>query len=132
MKEELKEACRTLLDECNDVRVEFPESTWDALNKIEELIAKEEQPTKNAEEFLKSNCKLNDWNRLENDLNDSLWTNNVIGYLEQYASIKTPTEEEVKKECYRRFERIPNDEERMGREDAFYQGAKWVIKQLKK
>lgn len=43
----------------------------------------------NAEEWLKKNCKPDDWDRIADDnLNDSLWTNNVIEYMEQYANYK--------------------------------------------
>lgn len=39
----------------------------------------------NAEEYLKDKVSLDDWDRLHDDLKDSLWTNNVIGYMEGYA-----------------------------------------------
>ena len=32
------EAAKKLMDEVNSVTVEFPESTWDALNELEEAI----------------------------------------------------------------------------------------------
>ena len=37
-----------------------------------------------AEEWLKENCKTDDWNGIEDQLKDSLWTNNVIKYMHQY------------------------------------------------
>jgi hypothetical protein len=40
------------------------------------------------EEWLIKNCKLEDWNRLEEKLSDCLWTNNVIDYMEKYAEAK--------------------------------------------
>lgn len=41
-----------------------------------------------AEEWLRENVELNDWNKLEECLPDSLWTNNVIRYMEKYAANK--------------------------------------------
>jgi len=41
-----------------------------------------------AEEYLKENCKLDDWDSLEENLKDSIWTNNVITYMEDYHKSK--------------------------------------------
>ena len=41
-----------------------------------------------AEEYLNKNCKLEDWDRLEEGLKDSMLTNNVIEYMEQYAELR--------------------------------------------
>lgn len=38
-----------------------------------------------AEDWLKSNCKKNDWANIEDDLNDALWTNNVVLYMTEYS-----------------------------------------------
>jgi len=54
----------------------------------------------------------------------------IEGIIEQLQK-KTITEEEIKNEYLRRFQRIPNDNERFGCEDAFWQGAKWIIQKLK-
>ena len=45
-------------------------------------VIKERQ---SAEEQLKENCDLSDWNRLEEQLKDSLWTNNVVEYMKLFA-----------------------------------------------
>ena len=37
------------------------------------------------EEWLKKNIKDDDWYKLEECLNDALWTNNVIKYMREYA-----------------------------------------------
>jgi hypothetical protein len=37
------------------------------------------------EDWLKQNCNKNDWANLEENLNDALWANNVIIYMEKYA-----------------------------------------------
>ena len=37
------------------------------------------------EDWLKENCDLSDWNRLEEQLKDSLWTNNVVKYMQEYV-----------------------------------------------
>lgn len=47
-----------------------------------------------AEDYLNENVMPDDWSRLEESLNDSLWTNNVIKYMEGYAIGKwRPVEE---------------------------------------
>jgi hypothetical protein len=37
-----------------------------------------------AENWLNDNVKDDDWNKLEEGLNDSLWTNNVVKYMEAF------------------------------------------------
>jgi nitrogen regulatory protein PII-like uncharacterized protein len=39
---------------------------------------------KQAEDYLKQNILPDDWNKLEENINDALWTNNVIKYMEGY------------------------------------------------
>ncbi len=46
----------------------------------------ENKQSVNAEEWLNSNCKQNDWAKLEEGLNDSLWTSNVIQYMTEYSN----------------------------------------------
>ena len=99
---------------------------------LEDLQKAKEQPTKNAEEFLNSIGF--DYAHLpELFNNDDKSYYKITDLLEEFAnqSKKTITEEEIKNEYLRRFQRIPNDNERFGCEDAFWQGAKWIIQKLK-
>lgn len=41
-----------------------------------------------AEEYLNEHCKPEDWNNLEESLKDSILTNNVIEYMERYATLR--------------------------------------------
>lgn len=41
----------------------------------------------NAEEFLNERCKPNDWDGITDQLNDVLWTSNVIQYMEDYSAM---------------------------------------------
>lgn len=57
---------------------------------------------KGAEEYLKENVKPDDWSKLEECLNDSLWTNNVVKYIEGFADLKL---KENIEEVIKRFEK---------------------------
>lgn len=41
-----------------------------------------------AEKWLEENVLADDWSKLEEGLNDALWNNNVLEYMEQYAVYK--------------------------------------------
>lgn len=41
---------------------------------------------KTPEQWLKENVELSDWDNLSEDLNDFLSTNNVVKYMEEYAT----------------------------------------------
>jgi len=52
---------------------------------------------KRPEQLLKDNIELNDWNNLEEQLPDTLWTSNVIKYMNKYAM-------ELKQELHKALE----------------------------
>jgi len=52
---------------------------------------------KRPEQWLKDNVELNDWNNLEEQLPDTLWTSNVIKYMNKYAM-------ELKQELHKALE----------------------------
>lgn len=45
---------------------------------------------KTAEDWLKENCHENDWDKLHDCLNDSLWATNTVAYMEAYAEQFNP------------------------------------------
>ena len=77
------------------------------------------QDVKSAEDWLKKNCKLNDWDRLHENLKDCMLTNNVVEYMEQFAS--QPSDEWVKVED--RLPQISNNKLTTTKDVlAYYQG----------
>ena len=51
---------------------------------------------KTPEEWLTDNVQRNDWNKFQESLSDSLWTNNVLEYMQEYAEyVRLRTIEEI-------------------------------------
>jgi len=119
MKAEAKEEQPTLEDEIN-----LDEKVKECIDKA---FTNSLKPTSR---FFDNQSK--EYTREEQKEGYVLTIDEMTQLLEQYASTKTPTEEEIDDECERRFSRIPNIHEQMEAEQRFYAGAKWVIKQLKK
>ncbi len=42
----------------------------------------------NAEHYLNEHCEFDDWNNIQDSLQDKLWTNNVVKYMEGYKNYK--------------------------------------------
>lgn len=114
-----------LFDRCDYIVESFMES-----EQAEDLLKAKEEP-KDAEEYIIS--KGWDSHYFMVYVDGYSVERDIVAILQDFANQQKPTvtDEEINKESYRRFERIPNDEERMGREDAFYQGAKYVRDKLK-
>ena len=55
------------------------------LNKTLTVLGLNKEKPLSPEDWLKKHCKLNDWARLEECLNDTLWTGNVIKYMSEYV-----------------------------------------------
>lgn len=47
------------------------------------------------EEFLNQFCKPDDYNKLEEQLKDGLWTNNVLIYMRDYARLMCDKQKEI-------------------------------------
>ncbi len=94
----------------------------------EETLAK---PVDSAEEYLNKHCKPDDWDRLEERLKDSLFTNNVIEYMEQYAAQLSKPVEVTDEEIHSHAQQLFDVDDIMFTEE-FEWGAKWMRERMKK
>jgi hypothetical protein len=76
------------------------------------------------EGWLKENCDLSDWNKLEEQLKDSLWTNNVLKYMEQYRNSKSISNEEIKDKAFLQAKEIKGKINRASFYDGYIHGMK--------
>jgi hypothetical protein len=151
MKKDLIEALRDkILFEINDFMLLRPEIENKILSIIDDNFkealqkAKEEQgektaklkeqPTLTAEEFLKSkgiNVKYNI--KMYNDMFGSFTNHNILELLTEYSqqNISLPSEEEIGKECWERYN-LYNSPFWRGKREGFLECAKWMKQQIEK
>ena len=89
-----------------------------------------------AEEWLKNNCKPDDWDSLHECLKDGMWTNNVVKYMNDFAKTRNETvpnvgmsDDEIRNNALKWYKRGASDEanENYDAQNPEKRFAKWAL-----
>jgi len=79
------------IDELGEFGCDIPGTLKTCAEKLAETKSESNGTLLTPEEWLNEGCKKFDWNKLEEGLNDTLWTSNVIIYMKEYAEYYSKT-----------------------------------------